>query len=85
MDLLLDYISAGFARPSKFVLETIISMETYVKPGQNVLIVWKNTVSEEIMKKKMEEIKTKSGTGVVQLENDQRLSLGRLPKFFLVS
>ena len=52
-------------------------MESCIKNGQNVLIVWQKTLPEELMKKSLDQVKNIVENGIVQLENDQRLNLGK--------
>ncbi|XP_078482875.1 anamorsin homolog [Ciona intestinalis] len=51
-------------------------MEKFIKQGDNVLIVWTVPPTGDKMQTMVNLIKTKSSTGVVQLENAQRLKMG---------
>nr|XP_002128789.1 anamorsin homolog [Ciona intestinalis] len=51
-------------------------MEKFIKQGDNVLVVWSVPPTGDKMQTMVNLIKTKSSTGVVQLENAQRLKMG---------
>uniref|UniRef100_F6PLS3 Anamorsin homolog n=1 Tax=Ciona intestinalis TaxID=7719 RepID=F6PLS3_CIOIN len=52
------------------------TMEKFIKQGDNVLVVWSVPPTGDKMQTMVNLIKTKSSTGVVQLENAQRLKMG---------
>ena len=51
-------------------------MDVYVKDGQNILVIWQKNMPEEHMKKHVDCIKSVINSGILQIENSQRLHIG---------